>query len=323
MQISIVHYAGVFRGGSVKTKMHLNDILVDQVRSIRSLTKHPYSLNIIDNQMHPEARRDLENKLPDMEILETEGIHHTFPVGANKAIDTLSKDYLFLSHTDMLMSHNWLTALAQDLENTEKRYSVPASVSPILLFYPRLQTSPDKDLMLKTLRTQRLMEPDKVKNYMNIHGVPHSPWEGQELAVSNPGIITDNGWRLGGAYMTSKKFLDEVGHYDPMMNRMNDKSYGIKALMTRCKVMTSNGVYLHHIGGLHKTSGCYAGEGYYEDGIHKAYGSETLGAYYQFKKKWGFTVFNKVQDGSIWRELHAAQEKGAGKALIDKYRKMG
>jgi len=198
VQISIVHYAE-------NKDLHFNDVLADQVRSIKALTKHPYSLNIIDNQMHAEARKDLEKKLPDVEIIRTEGIHHTYPAGANTAIEHLTKDYMFLSHTDMLMSHNWLTSLAQDLETIENTYKVPASTCPLLIPYPRLDTTPDAKTMLKSIRTRSgLNNNDITQKYMDTHGLPHAPWEGRELAVCRPGSLTDNGWRLGGAYMASK-----------------------------------------------------------------------------------------------------------------------
>ena len=93
--------------------------------------------------------------------------------------------------------------------------------------------------------------------------------------------------------------------------------------MTPCKVMQSNPVYLHHMGGLHKRSGCYGGEGYHENGEHKAYGSAELGAYHQLKKKYGVTVFKKIQNGDIWRELHEAQPQGKSRELIETYKRRG
>ena len=274
--------------------------------------------------MHPGACRDLEEKIPDVEIIETEGIHHTFPAGANTAIEHLTNDYMFLSHTDMLMSHNWLTSLVQDLENIENSHKVPAATYPLLLPYPRLETTPPHETMFRSIRTlSGLQDKSIVQGYMDFHGVPHETWEGRELAVCRSGNITDNGWRLGGAYIASKKFFNEVGPYEPLINRANDKAYAIKALMTRCKVMTSNDAYLHHIGGLHGISGCYGGEGYYEDGEHKSYGSKELGPFYQIKKTYGLTVWRKIQDGSIWGELHATQPRGKSRELIEEYRKMG
>lgn len=274
--------------------------------------------------MHPRARRDLEDKLPDIDIIRTEGIHHTYPAGANTAIENLSKDYMFLSHTDMLMSHNWLTALVQDLENIENSHKVPAATQPLLIPYPRLDTTPDYETKLGSRITRSaLQDKNTALDYMALHDLPHAPWKGRDLVVCCPGLITDNGWRLGGAYMASKRFFDEVGLYDPLINRANDKAYAIKALMTNCKVMTSNKVYLHHIGGIHGYSGCYGEEGYYEDGEHKSYTSKEFGGFHQIKKTYGMTVWRKIRDGSIWRELHQAQLEGKSRELIEKYRKMG
>ncbi|MBA7497141.1 hypothetical protein ES702_07751 [subsurface metagenome] len=292
VQISIVHYAE-------SNELQFNDTLVLLVKSIRALTKYrPYRLNIIDNQMHPKAREDLRRKLPKVEILRTSGKHHTFPVGANLAMDKMKGDYLVMFHTDLLVTWNWLTSLVQNLKWAEKTYGAPCATSPLLTFHPRRNASRVKS----------------VKKYMDKHSIPYKMWGKFPVAISKPGEVTDNGWRLGGAYMASKRFFREVGHYDPLINRMNDKSYSIKALMTRCRHTVSNHVWLHHVGGLHKSSGCY---------IKGPYGTRKLGAYAQFKLKWGHVIFKKVQNGSLWPELHRAQRAGNARQLVKKYMKQG
>jgi len=292
VQISIVHYAEAH-------ELQFNDVLAFQVKSIRALTKYrPYRLNIIDNQMHPKARKDLEAKIPNVEILRTSGRHHTFPVGANLAIENMKGDYLAMFHTDLLMTWNWLTSFVENLKSAEKGYGVPCAISPILLFHPRRNAS----------------RVGSVRRYMEKHGIPYKMWGKFPVAVSRPGLVTDNGHQLGGAYIASRRFFKEVGSYDPVLNRMNDKSYGIRALMTRCRNTISNRVYLHHVGALHRGSGCY---------VKGPYGSRKLGEYTQFKLKWGHMVFRKVQNGSIWPELHQAQRKGTSRKLIKKYMKKG
>ena len=319
VQISIVHYAE-------DNEIYFNDLLVEQIRSIKALTKHPYRLNIIDNQMSPKARKDLDKKIPDIEILRTSGKNHTFPVGANYAVENMKGKHLFLSHTDMLMSWDWLGSLFQNINEIERQYGTPCATCPILLFYPRTEKPPSRFHYKKGKKpdvdevagkwVKNTVNVLAIKDYMDRNSVPNKNWYGLPLAVSKPGLVTNNGWRLGGAYMASKVFFDEVGPYDPLVNRMNDKSYGITALMTRCRVTTSNKVYLHHLGGLHKLSGCYRGAGYALNG---------LGAFAQFKMKWGFKVFKKVQNGDIWPELHKAQASGSdtSRRLIEKYRKEG
>lgn len=307
VQISIVHFAE-------DSQLRFNDILVDQIKSIKFFTKYPYELNIIDNQMPAKARKDLDKKLPDIEILRTSGRYNTFPAGANYAIENMHGDYLFLSHTDMLMAWNWLECLVENLESIEANYGVPSSTCPILLFYPKKQDAPPRQLV------HDVRSIEGIKAYMEMHRVPYRMWGELPIVVSRSGNISDNGWRLGGAYMASKSFFDEVGPYDPILNRMNDKSYGIRALMTDCKVTKSNHVYLHHLSGLHASSGVYRGKYFAKQLSPERRGKGTYG---QFKLKWGNTIFKKVQDGTIWIELHSAQKYGEGAAtrkLIEKYR---
>lgn len=311
VQISIVHFAE-------DTQLRFNDILVDQVESIRFFTKYPYKLNIIDNQMPAKARKDLDEKLPDVEILRTSGRYNTFPAGANLAIENMKGDYLFLSHTDLLMGWNWLDCLTLNLQFVEIKKGVPCATCPTLLFYPRRPGESTKQFSDET-------RAKGVQAYMELHRVPYKMWDDLSIAVSRPGKVTDNGWRLGGAYLASKKFFDEVGSYDPIINRMNDKSYGIRALMTDCRVSNSNRVYLHHISALHASSGVYRSE-YFAKQLPKDRLGLGLGGYAQFKYKWGIKIFEKVIDGTIWIELHMAQRKGGGTAtrkLIEKYRREG
>ena len=198
VQISIVHYA-------TSDELRFNDVLVFLVKSIKELTKHPYRLNIIDNQMHPEARKDLERKLPNVEILRTEGPewkvrdrkgnilsgrHHTFPVGANLAMDAMKGDYLVMFHTDLLVSHNWLSSLVKDLKSAEKTYGVPCATCPILIFHPRRNGS----------------KIESVKRYMEKHGLPYKMWGKFPVVVSHEGSVTDNGWRESQMFLLNEDF---------------------------------------------------------------------------------------------------------------------
>ena len=310
VQISIVHFAE-------DRQLNFNDILVDQVKSIKFFTKHPYNLNIIDNQMPDKARKDLDEKLPDVEILRTTGRYTTFPEGANHAIENMHGDYLFMSHTDMLMGWNWLECLVMNLQTTEEQYDVPASTCPTLLFYPKKKS----ERIISSDETRR----KGIKAYMETHKIPYRMWGEFPIAVSRPGTVSYNGWRLGGAYLASKKFFEEVGPYDPIINRMNDKSYGITALMTDCNVTHSNQVYLHHISALHASSGVYRGE-YFDKQLPPEMRFPEMGTNAQFILKWGENVYNKVQDGTIWSELHEEHRKGRGAAtrkLIEKIRTGG
>lgn len=318
VQVSIVHYAE-----DRPEDQLFNEILYRLVKSIRGLTEHPYRLNIIDNQMEPKRRKELESKLPDIEIHRTKGIHHTFPVGANLAIEEMKGDYLVLFHTDLLVGYNWLTSLVTNLENSERSYGLPCATAPLLLFYPA-KPSLKKKLHVKIRSRQDTMDYQALEGYMSSHGIPSKRWGDIPVAVSKPGLLTNNGWNLGGAYVASKRFFDEVGPYDPLINRYNDKDYGIKALLSNTRSLISNRCYIHHMGGLHKRSGCYGGQGYIDEtGEKRSYGTKELGAFTQFKLKWGQTVFKKVNDGSIWKELHRAQTEGKAKELMAQWRKEG
>jgi len=316
VQISIVHYAE-----DRDEDLIFNEILYRLVKSIRELTVHKYRLNIIDNQMGPQMRRDIEAKIPDVEIHRTKGIHHTFPVGANLAIEEMKEDYLVLLHTDLLVGYNWLTSLITDLKDSEKRYGLPCSVAPLLLFYP-VHPSLKEKLHHKIRSRQDTMSYNALENYMRECGIPFKLWGDVPVALSNPGLVTNNGHQLGGAYVASKRFFDEVGPYDPLINRFNDKDYGIRALLENTRSLISNKSYIHHMGGLHKTSGCYGGQGYFDEaGIKHSYGSDNLGAFTQFRLKWGEKVFKKTVDGSLWVELHRAQLEGRAKELMAEWKK--
>jgi len=291
VQISIVHYA------EEKNYRTFNDVLFTLVKSIRELTKHPYRLNVIDNQSHKIASEDMKAKIPDVEIIRAKGEHHTFPAGANTAIENMQGDYLVLLHTDLLVTFNWLTSLVKNLQTIEKQFGVPCATSPLLLPYPKK----DAELFKREWRVD-VRTPTAVSSYMSRYGVPWKMWDDLPIAMSNPGLVTDNGHQLGGAYIASKAFFEEVGPYDPEINRFNDKDYGIRALMTRCRNTISNRAYLHHMGGLHKGCGVYLD-------AENQYADKELGSYAVFQRKWGVDVFRKVINGSIWRELHEKQRR--------------
>lgn len=271
VQISIVHYAE-------ENELAFNDILVMLVKSIRELTEYPYKLNIIDNHIHPKARRDMEAKLPDVEIIRAEGEYHTFPAGANTAIENMDGDYLALLHTDLIVSWGWLKSLVKDLQRGERKFGVPCVTTPILLPYPKIVD---------------------VKNYMVKYHVPHKMWGSIPIAISRAGLVSDNGHQLG-VYMASKKFFEEVGSYDETLARFNDKDYGIRALLTGCRSLVSNGVYLHHMGGLHANSGVYKD-----------------GGFENFKRKWSVEAWRQVQSGILWIKLHN------NRPVICKWRRIG
>lgn len=311
VQISIIHFAE-------DHEINFNDFIVEQVKSIRFFTKHPYHLNIIDNQMSLKARKDLDDKLPDVEILRTSGRYNTFPAGVNHAIENMRGDYMFVSHTDMLMGWNWLDCLMLNLQSDEIKEGFPCATCPTLIFYPEKKS----DIINLVDETRR----NGVQNYMEKHRIPYKMWDDRPIAVSRPGEVTDNGWRLGGAYIASKRFFDEVGLYDPIINRMNDKSYGIRALMTDCRVSHSNRVYLHHFSGLHTGGSGVYGIEYFAKQLPKDRIRPDLGTYAQFKLEWGTKIFKKVQDGTIWIELHEIQRKGGGVAtrkMIERYKSEG
>lgn len=282
VQISVVHYAE-------ENELVFNDVLVMFVKSIRQLTQYPYKLNIIDNQMHPLARRNLESKLPHVEIIRHEGKHHTFPAGANTAIEKMQGDYLVLLHTDLLVGWGWLNALVQDLKQSEAKYGVPCAISPLLLPYPKTSETPSEE-QLGITTISDLIPPEDVKRYMINHHIPYKLWNNVPVAVSRPTLITDNGHQLGGAYMASRKFFEEVGPYDETLNRTNDRDYGIRALLTSCRNLMSNHVYLHHIGGLHSHSGVY--------------NSHEYDGYAAFKSKWGLKAWQAMLTGMMWIKLH-------------------
>ena len=116
VQVSVIHYAD-------EDELHFNDVLALQIKSIRDLTEYPYKLNIIDNMMHPVARKDLDEKVPDVDILRND--NRGYSSGCNLAMRSFDTDYLVVLHTDLLVSWGWLTWAVQNLRDAEKKYGVP------------------------------------------------------------------------------------------------------------------------------------------------------------------------------------------------------
>ena len=127
VQVSVIHYAD-------EDELHFNDVLALLIRSIRDLTEYPYKLNIIDNRMHPLARKDLDEKVPDVDILRND--NRGYSSGCNLAMRSFDTDYLVVLHTDLLVSWGWLTWAVQNLQEAEKKYGVPCVTTFRLLWYP-------------------------------------------------------------------------------------------------------------------------------------------------------------------------------------------
>ncbi|GAG96375.1 unnamed protein product, partial [marine sediment metagenome] len=83
------------------------------------------------------------------------------------------------------------------------------------------------------------------------------------------------------------------------LDACEDLEYGIRVLKTRCRSLISENVVLHHMGGLHRSSGIW------KAGFGKSYNA--------FRDMIGLETMEKVQDGSLWLELHAKQREKYGK----------
>lgn len=284
VQISVVHYAE-------EDELPLNDTVALLIHSIRDLTEYPYKLNIIDNQMHPRARRDLEEKLPDIEIIRTKGNRHTYGAGCNTAIRNFDADYLCILHTDCLVSWNWLTCNMKNLIEAEKKYGVPCITTFKLLPYPISLGTP----WSKMVADDRRKSPEEVISYLTKWRFPWKMWNSIPIAISHPGSVTDHGWQIG-LYMTNRGFFNEVGLMDETLPIHNDIDYGLRCLATRCRNLISDRVIIHHIGALHRFSGVYG----------------TSFTAKPFFMKWGEEIRKTLLDGSIWIDLHKKQREKYG-----------
>lgn len=290
VKISIIHYAD-------EDKLWFNDVLALLVKSIRDLTTYPYELNIIDQNMPPLARKDMEEKIPDVDILRNDD--RSPSTGANLAARNFDTDYMCLLHTDLLVSWKWLTCVVENLVKAEKHYGVPCVTTFKLLNYPMiLDNKPSWDPQLANVRL-----PDRVGSDMTSWGFPWKMWNGIPIAVSRPGLVTDHGWQIG-VYMAGREFFNEVGEKNEALDAYEDLEYGIRVLKTRCRSLISEHVVLHHMGGLHRSIGIWKG------------GSGTSGfgrSYNAFRDMIGVETMKKMQDGSLWLDLHANQREKYGK----------
>lgn len=283
VQISVVHYAD-------EDELYFNDVVALLIKSIHELTDYPYKLKIIDNQMHPRARRDLEERLPDVEILRNDGASRLYPAACNTAIKDFDTDYLCILHTDCLASWGWLTWTVNNLKKAEKKYGAPCATTFKLLPYPMSLELVPWDNIIK-----KIVTPEKVISELDKWKFPWKIWNSLPIAVSRPGLVTDHGWQLG-VYMASREFFDEVGLMDDKLCPYADLDYGMRALATRCRSLISEKVVIHHVGALHRKSGIYTTHWNYEG----------------FVEKWGEPIMQQLKDGTIWIELHKRQREKYG-----------
>ena len=284
VQISIIHYAD-------EDELHCNDVLALLVKSIRELTEYPYELNIIDNQMPPKAREDLDEKVPDVDILRNNT--RSYSAGCNLAMRSFDTDYLVVLHTDLLVSWNWLTCAVKNLVDSEKHYGVPCVTTFRLLPYPMSLKLIPWDTFL-----ENVVSPETVISELDKWGFPWKTWNGIPIAISRPGLVTDHGWQIG-VYMAGREFFDEVGPKEEALEAYEDLDYGLRALATRCRSLISENVVLHHCGGLSALSGVWKGGG---------------GRLNQpLIDKFGEGILDKLLDGSIWLDLHKKQSEKYGK----------
>lgn len=284
VQVSIIHYAD-------EDQLWFNDVLALLVKSIRELTTYPYKLNIIDQNMPPLVRKDMEEKVPDVDILRND--KKSPSSGANLAARNFDTDYMCLLHTDILVSWKWLTCVVENLVESEKNYGVPCVTTFRLLNYPMSLDHIPWDTHLSNV-----VLPDRVGSDMTRWEFPWKMWNGIPIAVSRPGLVTDHGWQIG-VYMAGREFFDEVGEKNETLDSYEDLEYGIRVLKTRCRSLISENVVLHHMGGLHRSSGIWKG------GFGRSYNA--------FRDMIGLETMEKVQDGSLWLELHAKQCEKYGK----------
>lgn len=292
VQVSIFHYSPAPTIGNYNI---FNDILLMQVKSIRALTDIPYKLNIIDNEMHPAARADLEKRLPDVEIINVPK-HEMLcgPAGENTAILNNKCDYLVLLHTDVLVTWSWLSTWLTHVKNAEAKYGVPCAVSPEgLLLYPKNEGSQHIGYTF-----------EQMKGYMeNTMHKPWKPWNNVPVGLSRVGPLYDVGNELG-LYMAHKTFWEEVGlHDETMLSTLDGIDLGLRTLKTRCRNLIGGDLFLHHIGGLHLGVGCR---------LYRKADGNWIGEE-QFKKKWGVEMRTKVAYGTAWIELHKEQQVRTGK----------
>lgn len=298
IQVSIFHYSPDPNIGNYAI---FNDILVTQVKSIREMTDIPYKLNIINNEMHPNALADLKRRLPDMEIIDVPK-HEILngPAGENGAILNNKCDYLVILHTDVLVTWNWLSTWLAHVQVAEAYYGVPCAVSPEgLLLYP------------KNAGSQHIgYTPQEMQGYMETTmQINWKPWNGVPVGISGPKPpnhpmkLYDVGNELG-LYMASKKFWEEVGlHDETMVSTLDGIDFGVRALKTRCRNLIGGGLWLHHIGGLHLGTGCR---------LYRNSDGNWIGER-EFVQKWGVEMRRKVADGFAWINLHNEQKARTGK----------
>lgn len=298
VQVSIFHYAP-------DSAIWMNDILLLQVKSIKELTTDvPYKLNVIDNEMEPEARKDLASKLPaDIELISVPK-HEILcgPAGINGAILNNKSDYLVILHTDVLVTWNWLSTWLTHVKNAEAKYGVPCAVScQGLLPYP---SNPINEETKRVIPFSERSNFDCVQDYLEkTMYIQWKRWNNLPIGVSKPTILYDVGNELG-LYMANKKFWEEVGLHDETMTAtMDGIDMGLRTVKTRCRNLIGGGLWLHHISGLHLNVGCRL--------QHQADGNWVGEA--EFTKKWGADVRKKVLFGTIWSEWHAEQQQKYGK----------
>jgi len=284
VQISTIHYAD-------ENELHFNDVLALQIKSIRELTEYPYKLTIIDNMMHPRARKDLDEKVPDVDILRNDT--RSYSAGCNLAMRNFDTDYLVVLHTDLLVSWKWLTCAVKNLVDSEKHYGVPCVTTFRLLSYPM-----SLDLIPWDTFLTHIVPPETVISELSRWGFPWKMWNGIPIAVSRPGLVTDHGWQVG-VYMTGRELIDEVGFKEERLDAFEDLDYGIRVLATRCRSLISENVVLHHVGALGASSGIWkGGAGRSMQPLMDKIGEEAV---------------DKMIDGTLWLELHKRQREKYGK----------
>lgn len=222
------------------------------------------------------------------------------PSKRNRAVD-LAEDIFVLLHDDCKPVKGFLRNFVAELEWCERFFKKPVIICPTQLPYlaPKnlLETYPELKNAANLMTSK-----EEYATYCRRYGIPfsggepvcHPPYLGPVKRSGTP--ITDDGHQLM-LFCTRKKTMQLIGPCEEWGGKdFDDVDWGLRALMKGVKVLQSHTTYVMHLQGLT----------FNYPGVERLPSNAEL-----FIRKWGREIFNKVQDGSVWVEMHEKQVEGA------------
>lgn len=270
-------------------------LLRECLDTIDKFSDYPHQAYVVDNGSEEEVVDEIRGWGWPVIVNENPRGYSTV---MNKCITSAKSDPFVSLHGDMKATEGWLRTLVEEHWYCEEYFQRPSCLIPKFLRYEVHKDS----IVWKECKTSDVETTETMPEYCRKNKIPYHPRVGIYCRPSYKGKIersatpiTDDGAHLM-SFIASQAFFKEVGLYDEGYEGYGyeDCDIGIRALKKGLKVLQTHGVYIPHVIAVSRGRG--------KDG-------NTGRTWDYFKEKWGEEVWDNLESGRIWIQLHNEQER--------------